>query len=173
MIVCPVCEHAQTAAAECEACGSRLDDRAAAARPAPAPLEGLEPTAHEPIRVRAERLPDLEPTAHAPAGDVPADPLDLDPARAAPVDVDAPGLEDLERTEAGIPGDGPTPLPVFPVCRYCRTPALPGERICARCGMRLPVVQDAEAPARVARRCGCGALVAGSACPACGARSPG
>jgi hypothetical protein len=83
-------------------------------------------------------------------------------------------MEGLERTASGIPGDGPTPLAVFVACRYCRTPALPGERICSRCGMRLPVASGPRGGpgAEGGRVCGCGALVRGSACPTCGARPP-
>ena len=88
-------------------------------------------------------LPELEPTLAAPT-DAPEERTpDLEATRAAPIDVDAPPMADVERIEAPIPGDAPTALPIAPVCRYCRTPAVPGERLCSRCGMRLPVI-DAQ-----------------------------
>jgi hypothetical protein len=175
MIVCPVCEHAQAHGGECELCGKRL-----AGPPPPAPggdrLEGLEPTGHDArsIPVPPDAVPGLEPTGHAAV----APPLEavpeLEATAARPVDVDAARIADLEPTEAaGLPGDGPTPLPAFPTCRYCRTPALPGERVCARCGMRLPVAAAAAEPHRepAARLCSCGAPLRGPVCPACGARA--
>jgi hypothetical protein len=177
MIVCPLCEHAQVAAIECEVCGRTL---AGAGGPVPGVprLEGLEPTLYDPAPPLPGTLPELEPTARA-AAPVTAgvaaaaafEPLQLEATRAAPIDVDAPPLADVERTGFELPADGPTALPAFPICRYCRTPAMPGERICSRCGMRLPVLVPAGAPeASAGRVCGCGALVRGGACPACGAR---
>ena len=102
---------------------------------------------------------------------------DLEPTRAAPVDVDAPPVPDLERTDQGVPDDAPTALPALVACRYCRTPAMPGERICSRCGMRLPAdgraSPAAAGPAAAERRCGCGALAGeGARCPGCGGRVP-
>jgi hypothetical protein len=174
MIVCPVCEHAQAAGAECEVCGRRLAaPGGSTARPLAPPVDGLEPTAHERVGVRVERIAELEPTLRPPADEVPGEALELDAGRAQPVDVDAPAIPDLERIADGVPQDGPTALPAFTTCRYCRTPAMPGERLCARCGMRLPVVDGprAAAAAEAERRCGCGALVAGDRlCPSCGAR---
>jgi hypothetical protein len=178
MIVCPVCENAQAAGGDCEVCGRPLARAGSPGGPMAAPpvatVEGLEPTAHERVHVRVESLDDLEPTLRPPVDEVPGDALDLEAGRAAPVDVDAPALPDLERSDDGIPGDDPTPLPALATCRYCRTPAMPGERICARCGMRLPLVDGPRAtPAGdPERRCGCGALVASGdrPCPSCGAR---
>ncbi len=174
MIVCPVCEHAQAAGGECEVCGWVLAAAGGRAAPPAVPVEGLEPTAHERVGVRAEPFADLEPTLRPPADEVPGEAPDLDAGRAAPVDVDAPMLPDLERAADGVPEDGPTAIPTFTTCRYCRTPAMPGERLCARCGMRLPVVEEPRAAATAEvglRRCGCGALVAGDRlCPSCGAR---
>ncbi|BDG06599.1 hypothetical protein [Anaeromyxobacter oryzae] len=176
MIVCPVCEHAQPEGAECEVCGKRFG-RAAIAAPVPL-LEGLETTSYDGGGVPVPTpIPELEPTRHGPAALVVADaPPDVERTAAAPVDVDAAPLPDLERTRAELPGDGPTPLPAQVLCRYCRTPAGPGERICGRCGMRLPVI---AAPPREAaqaagpRLCSCGAPVSGALCPACGARCTG
>lgn len=179
MIVCPVCEHAQAQGAECEVCGHRLLVHGDAAD-AVAPMAELEPTAQEddPF-VFADPLPGFEPTAlddagaPAPGADAPVP--DLEATAAAPVAVAAPILADLEPTAAPpIPGAGRTPAPVVVICRYCRTPALPGERLCGRCGMRLPALAGAATPKAegegAARVCGCGMPVAGPLCPACGAR---
>jgi hypothetical protein len=89
------------------------------------------------------------------------------------VDVDVEAVPELERSGEGIPGDAPTAVPAIVVCRYCRTPALPGERVCGRCGMRLPVFDRAPEDASTAagRRCSCGVWVTGSVCPTCGARA--
>lgn len=171
MIVCPVCEHPQPQGAECDVCGKKLL-HGAAAIPSVPPVEGLEPTRLAPADVDAEALPGLEPTLHDPADAVHEPAPDLDDGRAGPVDVSVEPVPDVERTAAEIPGDAATAVPAFATCRYCRTPALPGERICARCGMRLPVFEPsaAEAPAP-SRRCTCGAVVTGPLCPSCGART--
>ncbi|HTN53027.1 MAG TPA: hypothetical protein VML50_11530 [Anaeromyxobacter sp.] len=177
MIVCPVCEHPQSSGAECELCGHRLAGGEASAPPVPL-VEGLEPTRLEPVDAQEERLPDLEVTRHLPVPLAPPDALealDLEPTGASPVDVAAEALPDLERTAAELPGDGPTPLATVTICRYCRTPAGPGERICSRCGMRLPVeaVPGTAAPTEEGPRlCSCGTPVRGSRCAACGARLP-
>jgi hypothetical protein len=181
MIVCPVCEHPQAQGAECEVCGKRLVAGVSAADLAIPAVEGLEPTRVAPVEAPAERVLELEPTfldvagvaAAAPALDVTPD---LEATRAAPVDVDVAPAPDVERTAMAIPDDAPTAVPAFATCRYCRTPAMPGERICSRCGMRLPVVAVAAAGAGdapvVLRTCTCGATVRpdASLCPACGAR---
>jgi hypothetical protein len=173
MIVCPMCEHVQPEAGECEVCGKRLAGPGGGDAARVERIEGLEPTAHDAAAALASTPVDgLEPTAHAPAGAVAPTPVEVEPTRAAPLDVDAPAMDGVERTAAGIPGDVPTPFPVFVSCRYCRAPALPGERICGRCGMRLPIVAGTrgEAAAHAGSVCGCGALVRGRTCPACGAR---
>jgi len=171
MIVCPVCEHPQAQGAECEVCGKRLASGPSAADLAIPPVEGLEPTLHAPSVAAAERIAELEPTLHAPAVDLPDVMPDLEATRTAPVDVDVEPVPDVERTSEGIPGDVPTALPAIQVCRYCRTPAMPGERICSRCGMRLPVLGGAGAePTPAVRLCSCGAATRSSLCPTCGAR---
>jgi hypothetical protein len=175
MIVCPVCEHAQAQGAECEVCGKKLLHGAAAIPRVP-PVEGLEPTHHAPVDADAsgEAVPGLEPTHHGEAADAPAEPvLELEAGRAAPVDVPSESVPDLERVHEAVPGDARTAIPAFVTCRYCRTPAPAGERVCGRCGMRLPVfavpapTPAADAPARL---CSCGAPITGARCRACGAR---
>jgi hypothetical protein len=173
MIVCPVCEHAQDRGAECEVCGKRLAPPSGA-DPSEPRVEGLEPTVRPPVDAAASALPELEPTRHAAVAAAAGDDRvpDLEATSAAPVDVDAAPAPDVERTAAEIPGDAPTALPALAVCRYCRTPAAPDERICARCGMRLPVLARGPAPeaADEGWRCSCGTAARGSLCPTCGAR---
>lgn len=176
MIVCPVCEHAQAHGGECEVCGKRLAG-AGAPPPPPSPMmEGLEPTLVAPVAAPEVAIPDLEPTrvgaVHVEAAAVP----EFEATAAPPVDADAALIPDLERTEAaGLPDDEPSPVPSLVVCRYCRTPAAPGERVCGRCGMRLPVLPVPAAPAPVAdvAICSCGTPVRAALCPACGARHAG
>lgn len=180
MIVCPVCEHQQAQGADCDVCGKRLVAGVSAADLAVPAVEGLEPTLHAAADAPPSPIVELEPTLHAASG-APAPDVtpDMEPTRAAPVDVVVAPAPDVERTAAEIPGDLPTALPAFTTCRYCRTPAMPGERICARCGMRLPVVPGggkavaAEAPAQ--RVCSCGTVLRpdASLCPSCGARLRG
>jgi hypothetical protein len=177
MPVCPLCESDTPAADACATCGRPF---ASADRRAPpvAPLAELEPTRHEPVPEPRDRLAELEATA------------------AAPVAVEATGsLADLEVTHhppAPRPDDGPDPfdldpLPLEPthaapvpdaaprgpvVCRYCRAPATGWERLCLRCGMRLPVPRPpAREPAGAAEPCrDCGTPSNAPTCPACGAR---
>lgn len=171
MIVCPVCEHAQAQGAECEVCGKKLL-HGAAAIPFVPPVEGLEPTRVADVDVEGERFPELEPTGHA-AVDAPLEVAPgVDSGRAPPVDVPDERVPDIERVGEGIPGDAPTAVPALVTCRYCRTPAAPGERICGRCGMRLPVFAERAAEeAPVVRHCSCGTVVKGPLCPSCGARN--
>jgi hypothetical protein len=173
-ITCPVCEHAQLQGSECEVCGKRLTRGPSAADLALPGVPELEPTSHAPVDVDALRLADLEPTRQAGGAAAPIERVpDLEATCAAPVDVSAETVPGIEPTSAAIPGDAPTALPALMVCRYCRTPAAPGERICGRCGMRLPVVATGgDAAALEPRLCSCGAPVRGSLCPACGARPP-
>jgi hypothetical protein len=171
MIVCPVCEHAQAQGAECDVCGKKLL-HGAAAIPLVPPVEGLEPTRHADVDAPEERLGELEPTLHAAGADAP---LELVPGveetRAAPVDVAVETTPDVERIGDEIPADAPTEVPLLVTCRYCRTQATAGDRVCGRCGMRLPVFEAGPAPEEApVRRCSCGAAVRGSLCPACGAR---
>lgn len=180
MVVCPLCEHAQPGGTECEVCGRRLPG-GPAADAAIAPLDGLEPTriAGAPASSDAPAivLPDLEVTSHAPAGAPRSEPVpDLEPTPAAPVDVSVEPMQGVDRGMDGLPTDGPTPYPAVVVCRYCRTEAALGDRLCARCGMRLPAVALVPPPVEAdaeARLCSCGAPLRGSRCPACGARSSG
>ncbi len=178
MIVCPLCEHSQPGGDACEVCGRRLEGPAAEAAPAPA-LEGLEPTLHTAAgAVAAPPLEGLEPTGLEPGAVAAAEPfLDLEPTGAAPVAVvEVAPAPDLEPTALPSTGDGPTPAPASLVCRYCRTPASPGERRCERCGMRLPVLSataEEDGAASETVRCSCGAPVTGVVCPACGGRLAG
>jgi hypothetical protein len=177
MIVCPVCEHSQAIGAECEVCGKRFAPGALPVAPV-TPMEGLETTGHGAVDLGlaiAEPIPELEPTLAAPV-DAPEERTPgMEPTGAAPVDVDAVAIPDLERVQhAELPGDAPTALPVAPICRYCRTPAVPGEKSCSRCGMRLPVI-DASLVVQGAgggHQCpNCGAFVtARELCPGCGNR---
>jgi hypothetical protein len=178
MIVCPVCEHAQPQGAECDLCGKRLVVGLSDADLAIPAVDGLEPTLRPPADAVEERMAELEPTLRG-AGDATfvEDPTpDLEATHAAPVDVDAPPVPDVERIQDGIPDDPPTPVPEVVVCRYCRTPAAPGERLCARCGVRLPVPSGVAGagggdPVHL-RVCTCGTSVRpdASLCPSCGAR---
>jgi hypothetical protein len=171
MIVCPVCEHAQAQGAECEVCGKRLVAGPGALPDAPT-IEGLEPTLQAAVPAGASaRIPELEPTGHAAVEAAPDATPDIEQTCVAPVDVDVAPAPDIERIEDGLPVDAPTAVPAFVACRYCRTTAAPGERLCARCGMRLPIFEGARPDAAPAGwRCGCGALVTQSLCPSCGAR---
>lgn len=173
MIVCPVCENRQAQGAECEVCGKKIL-QGPAAIPFVPPIEGLEPTRHADVDAGSERVAEIERTRYDEIGEVaPETTPGLEETRAAPVDVEVAPAPDVERTAEGIPGDAPTALPAFVVCRYCRTTAMPGERICARCGMRLPTLgagPAGDAPDETQRLCSCGAMVRGDRCSSCGAR---
>jgi hypothetical protein len=178
MIVCPVCEHSQEAGAECELCGKRF---VAGTVPIPAAprMAELEPTLHADLRAIPDplgTLPDLEPTSAAAVDAIPEFTPDLEPTSTAPVDVESTPIPDIERQQSDLPQDAPTALPLAPVCRYCRTPAIPGEKMCSRCGMRLPVIDPQLVPAGTqVRLCtNCGSVSTRELCPACGSRrSPG
>lgn len=175
MIVCPVCEHAQSTGAECEVCGKKF---APGSLPIPAvvPMEGLETTHHAAVDLGYDGvgpIAELEPTLAAPV-DAPEERIPgVEPTSAAPVDVDSAPIPDIERIQDEIPVDAPTELPLAPVCRYCRTPAVPGERLCSRCGMRLPVIDPGLVPkaAEGLHLCtNCGTVTTREICPACGSR---
>jgi hypothetical protein len=135
-------------------------------------LEGLEPTHHAPADAGFEALAELEPTGHAQVAAAGGALPDLEATRAAPVDVRVERALDLEPTGEGIPGDLPTALPVAVTCRYCRTPAAGAGRICARCGMALPLLGRGSVDgAPAARLCSCGSPLRGDHCTSCGARS--
>ena len=170
MIVCPVCEHPQAQGAECEVCGKKLL-HGPGAIPVVPPVEGLEPTRHAEVDAGGGAMPELVPTGHG-AVDAPVELAPgLESGRAAPVDVPGERVPGLDHGAEGIPGDVPTAVPAIVTCRYCRTPAAPGERVCGRCGMRLPVFEErAPEEAPPVRRCSCGTVVTGSLCPTCGAR---
>jgi hypothetical protein len=148
----------------------------AAAEGAIAPLEGLEPTlAPAAAGVPATAIPGLEVNSYGPVEAAWADPVaGLEPTPAAPVDVSVEPMPGIDRAMDGLPADGPTPFSAVVVCRYCRTEAAPGERICGRCGMRLPAVALAQPPKaeEPGRMCTCGVPVRGPRCPSCGARTP-
>jgi hypothetical protein len=173
MIRCPLCESTQEAGDACEVCG-RPFARAEAVPADVPPAEGLEPTSHAAVAVDGEAFAELEPTRHDAVESAPDPAPGLEPTGEAPVDADAPPIDDLEPNAVGIAGDEPTPFPALVTCRYCRTPASPGEVLCGRCGMRLPLA--APAPREVAlepgaaRICGCGTPIRGPVCPSCGAR---
>ncbi len=175
MVVCPVCEHAQPGGSECEVCGRRLQAPSEAGPPIPL-LDGLESTRQpDVLAVDTGPMPELERTSAAPVSAPAAAPVpDLELTGAAPVDPPVAPLPDVERTGDGAPADERTPYPAVVVCRYCRTPAAVGERLCSRCGMRLPIADPAaielEAEEGV-RMCTCGLPVRGSRCPSCGART--
>ncbi len=174
MVVCPVCDHPQSGRWECELCGRPLSSESAAG-PAIPPLDGLEPTGQLAVLgADGESVPGLEPTRLGPV-DAPAPPIpDIEPTRAAPVDeLPTATLPDLELPD-GISGDEPTPYPAVLTCRYCRTEAALGERICSRCGMRLPTADPPAAapePEEARGLCSCGAPIRGPRCPSCGARN--
>jgi hypothetical protein len=190
MIVCPVCEHTQPFSGECEVCGKALGPAGAGDAESPfmvsvsnqERLDGLEPTLHAVLRqaqdertAAPELLAELEPTAAARTGAVSAAPellAELEPTAAARTGaVDPAPVPDLVPTAvADLPGDGPTPQPIAVLCRYCRSPAMPGERMCGHCGMRLPVAAGRPAPTAAPRACSCGLPVSGAVCPGCGAR---
>jgi hypothetical protein len=139
-------------------------------------MEGLEPNQAAPVALdglapmeELERT-EYEATPMSAADQVP----DMVATLAAKVEAEVDMVPDLERVGDDILADEQTPYPVLVVCRYCRTEATFGDRLCSRCGMRLPSVEPLggqgsgeEAP----RLCSCGAPVRGARCPACGART--
>ncbi len=172
MLVCPLCEHPQAGGDLCEVCGKKLSGHAAGT-PAIPTLEGLEPVRFElALDVPIGQLPGLEPTHHAPVAAGLELVPDIERTRLEPVVVGSDPVPGLEHTHLEpIPEeDAPAPMPA---CRYCRTPAMPGEVLCSLCGMRLPVFQAtagdvAEGPP--ARCPSCGTPAAGEICAGCGSR---
>jgi hypothetical protein len=171
---CALCESTQSVGDACDVCGRPFP--AAEAVPVPIePLPGLEGTRHDATSgdPRVERLADLVPTAERDGGyATPGERIEgFSPTAAEPVTVEVTPLE-VERVGEEALLDEPEPAPTRVTCRYCRTPATAGERLCAVCGMRLPLVRtprpagaDGAAPCR-----DCGIPMTGSQCPACGAR---
>ncbi|HZZ84534.1 MAG TPA: hypothetical protein VFE30_08350 [Anaeromyxobacteraceae bacterium] len=179
MTVCPVCEHAQEANDECEMCGKRFVPGPTGGAVSAASGDWLEPTAVGEVGAGEVALLDgLEPTRldPVPVIEVAGPAAELEPTAAAPVRVVATALPDLEATAAApIPGDGPSAVPTVLLCRYCRTPAFPGELLCGRCGMRLPVSRPEALAANDSdlTPCpSCGTPGSGSRCLACGDRRP-
>jgi hypothetical protein len=176
VITCPVCEQPQAEGAECVVCGRPLGtggDPFDQVEPPVAALEGLETTALEGgAPPAAEQLPELEPTLQPSTGLVAAEPMpELEPTLAAPVEAPRELVPDLEPTAAAPSGDARTELPLFPVCRYCRMPASPGEKLCARCALQLGLLAAPAAGGPGAGLCSCGTPITRSTCPACGARN--
>jgi predicted amidophosphoribosyltransferase len=132
---CPLCENVQPDGDGCDVCG----------HPFPA---------RERIEVSVEPLEDMETTS------------------VDPVKIVADAMEGLETTAVeGIPGDDPSMESIVVICRYCRTPGVPGEAFCAHCGMRMPAVAGPKATGLEVRLCrDCGTPVRGESCPACGVR---
>lgn len=176
MPTCPVCEHVQPAGDECEVCGKKLTGPGTEAARVE-PLPGLEPTLQAAVEVPADPVPDLEPTLQPAAEAPPGEVADwAEPTRAAAAD---PGpvepLPGIERHEPEpLPDDGGGLDPLAPVvCRYCRSTAMPGDRFCVTCGMRLqrfdPVrIAALERGELVCRDCG--SMGPGPRCRRCGAR---
>ena len=159
-VICPLCEHAQERGAECDACGARL----AAPEPQPeAPtgtLSGLETNAID--GAPGPAIASAEPDGGA----------WLERTAAAAVAVTVEAL-DVERAARDRPDRDRTPA-AAPACRYCRTPAAPGQQFCEGCGMRLRSYRAPAAdPDPGSVRCrGCGTVMEGPRCPGCGARAP-
>ena len=155
MLPCALCENVQPAGDACEVCGH------------PFPVRDR-------IDVPVEPLADMEPTLLAGANGTEEFPAfeGLEATSVDPVAVGSAALEGLETTAVeGIPAEELAEEPPAAACRYCRTPALPGEAFCAHCGMRLSVLGGAGAAGQEAVLCrDCGTPVLGESCPACGVR---
>ncbi len=187
MVTCPVCEHQQASATECENCGKGLSGAARAKVEVPVqPVEGLEATFAAAVgEVPVERLGELEVNAREATGPVSVERLaEVEPSRfEVAQEVPVERLPDM--AEDRVPDDGVrTALPQGPVtCRYCRNVQAEGI-LCEKCGMRLPKVA-APQPAVVAgaidpnaqkiwtrcRKCGAPAAV-GHRCGDCGHEVP-
>jgi hypothetical protein len=177
MVICPMCEHAQEPGGECILCGRRLLDVGASDEPIPR-MGDLDPTRLEiSVAPSMDRIEGLEPTLL----DVPAAAAPEEPPpwieRTARDPVAAEALEPLaiERTCSAREDAPPRDLLELPICRYCRTPASPGEVFCARCGLKVDVYTggtggSVNSHADVRRCRFCGAAATGEACPSCGTR---
>ena len=154
MPACALCENVQPAGEACDLCGHPfpVGERTPVLVE---PLEGLEATMLPPAPAGEEWLPEFEATTQD------------------PVQVVVETMEGFMPTDAeGIPDDPmPGPEPVA-TCRYCQSPAPPGEAFCVHCGMRLPTASGGgAAPPVEIRLCSdCSTPVKGSTCPGCGAR---
>jgi len=171
--ICPLCEHVQAGGAECEVCGRRLGTELAGHAEVAA-LEELVPTALSAgAEVTGAPLELLETTAFAWTGAPAAERMvDLEGTLAAPVEVADDRTPDIEATRLTPVDDAVELLALGVTCRYCQAEALPGEVLCVRCGVRLPVplAPELSSAAGQAALCSCGAPVRGSICPQCGAR---
>jgi hypothetical protein len=153
MACCALCENVQPSGVACDVCGHPFP-AAAQVDPPVEPLPDLEPTLLPGVEVLTEPVEGMEATA------------------VDPVLVEAIAIEGLLPTAAdGIPGADAASGPPAAVCRYCRTPGVPGEAFCAHCGMRLPVLGGAGTlPLEVVLCRDCGTPVRGTSCPACGVK---
>jgi hypothetical protein len=178
MPTCPLCENVQPGGEACDVCGKAFAPGEAIPVPV-APLPDLERTALEAAAggPDAPTLEALEPTASPAGAVVGTAPVDgLEPTSIGPVAVAAETLPDLEPTlEAPLPPEAPLPG-AGTACRYCRTPAVPGQAFCSRCGMRLPAADarregDTGVEAHACTQCG--SPTRQGLCPSCGARVRG
>jgi hypothetical protein len=175
MPTCPLCESTQLLGDACDVCG-RPFPAGEAVRVPIQPLPGLEATRHDAAwgDPSVERLADLVPTAERDRGSAaPGERIEgFSPTAAEPVTVEVTPLEVERVGEEALLEVALDSASTHVTCRYCRTPATAGERLCAVCGMRLPLVRasravgtDEAVPCR-----DCGIPMMGSQCPACGAR---
>ncbi len=177
MVVCPVCEHEQEQGSECLVCGKRLLSAGAPDDPTPR-LDGLEGTCVEALPApEPERMADLEPTMRESAPpSVPDGPAPwIEHTARAPVQAVTVEALEIERTALAAHGASDQDPFALSTCRYCRTPAAPGEIFCGRCGLKLAIYRPRPPEERRGplRRCrACGAAGAGDACPSCGSRLP-
>ena len=113
--------------------------------PAMATLEELEPTLHAAEEAEVAPLDDLERTAVAEADAARATPPPeappewLEDTHHPPAPVTVATLPDVEPTAHGAAPSAPRDPFALPVCRYCRTPAAPGDSFCERCGVKLDI----------------------------------
>jgi predicted amidophosphoribosyltransferase len=171
-VICPLCQNAQQRGSECDVCGRRLEG-AGHAPEAILPVDGLEPTLHDPAPpTPVAHLAGLEPTSLSAGAAAPVEPLaelELLPD-AASIDgaVEALPVDRLERL---------TPEPFAPgprACPSCAAPAGPDAVYCTGCGLRLPSLHRwrmAEPAPEPTGRCpACGERAEAAVCRHCGAR---